>query len=204
MDVFHSQVPRVLMKILQLRLRLLLLLTPCLLGVVGCSGKQSPMENNAAVQVSPSSAAASPTVSTQTQVEQAIAAYLPKEVGVPLQSVACPPTVKLEVGKVFACNVKIAEGTFPVNVTVKDASGLLTLKTRQILLLPEAEKELQESIKKRDRIDVKANCGNRKVKIPQKIGETFQCKLTGKDGKKGTATLTVTSKEGKVDAKWQI
>lgn len=140
---------------------------------------------------------------TRKRLELAIAQYLPQELGVPIQSVSCPaPTIVIP-GNVFDCKAKITEGTFPVKVTVKNAEGQVTLKTQQILLLSEAEAKLQQSIKQREGREMKANCGG-KVKIVKKVGETFQCKLTDSSGKTGTATMTVTSKEGKVDANWKI
>ncbi|WP_421654663.1 DUF4333 domain-containing protein [Leptothermofonsia sp. ETS-13] len=137
------------------------------------------------------------------QVEQAIAHNLPKEIGVPIQSVSCPDEIALETGKVFDCKAQIPQGNFPVKVTVKDAQGTLNFRTRRILLLSEAETQLQQSIKKREGIDIKANCGG-KVKPFKRIGERVQCKLTQSDGKTGTATITVISEEGKVDAKWKL
>lgn len=137
------------------------------------------------------------------KVEQAIAQNLPKEIGVPIQSVSCPDQVLLAAGTSFDCDAKIAQGRFPVKVTVKDAQGNLNFRTKQILLLSEAETKLQQSIKKSEKLDVKADCGG-KVKLFKKVGEKFQCKLKTTDGKTGTATITPISEEGKVDAKWKI
>ncbi len=137
------------------------------------------------------------------QVEQAIAQNLPREIGVPIQSVSCPDGVILEAGKVFDCKAQIPQGNFPIRVTVKDAQGTLNFRTQGILLLSEAETQLQQSIKKREGMDIKADCGD-KVKPFKKVGERFQCKLTRPDGKTGTATITVISEEGKVDAKWKL
>jgi hypothetical protein len=137
------------------------------------------------------------------QLERAIAQDLPQEIGVPIQSVTCPHQEKLEAGKTFNCTAKISPGTFPVEVTVKNPNGQITLKTKQILILTEAEKLLQQSIQQRTGTTVQADCGG-KVKLFQKVGEKFQCKLATASGKKGTATITVTKSEGKVDATWKL
>ncbi len=163
-------------------------------------GIPSPTQNSATSALNVDTAG---TQETTKRLEQAIAQYLPNELGVPIQSVSCPARSMLIAGNVFDCQAKIAEGSFPVKVTVKNAEGQVTLKTQQILRLSEAEAKLQQSIKQREGREMKANCGG-KVKIVKKAGETFQCKLTDSSGKVGTATMTVTSKEGKVDAKWKI
>lgn len=137
------------------------------------------------------------------QLERAIAQDLPQEIGVPIQSVTCPRQEKLETGKIFTCTAKISPGTFLVEVTVKNSNGQITLKTKQILILTEAQKLLQQSIQQRMGTTVQADCGG-KVKLFQKVGEKFQCKLTTASGKKGTATITVTKPEGKVDATWKL
>lgn len=140
---------------------------------------------------------------TTQAVEQAIAQDLPREIGVPVKSATCPQQQNLEVGQVFDCKVEIEQGAFLVRVTVKDAKGHLNFKTKQLLVLSEAEKLLQQSIKKNQGIDIKANCSG-KVRVFQKVGDRIDCKLTQPDGKTGTATITVVSEEGKVDAKWKL
>jgi hypothetical protein len=137
------------------------------------------------------------------EVEQAIAAKLPQKIGVPIKSVSCPNKEVLQPGKVFECKAQIAQGSFPIRITVKDAQGNLNFKTKQILLLPEAETQLQQSVKAHEKVDVKAECGD-KIKLFQKVGEQFSCKLVKPDGKTGTATIKVISEEGKVDAKWKL
>ncbi|UBF29751.1 hypothetical protein K9N68_27095 [Kovacikia minuta CCNUW1] len=86
---------------------------------------------------------------------------------------------------------------------MKDAQGHLNFKTKQLLLLSEAEALLQQSIKKSKGVDVTADCGE-KVRLFTKVGDRFDCKLTNPKGKPGTATITVISEEGKVDAKWNL
>lgn len=137
------------------------------------------------------------------QVESAIAQNLPKEIGVPLKSVSCPPQEALKPGKVFDCKAQIDQGSFPVRVTVKDDTGSLNFKTKQILRLSAAETQLQQSIKQREKLDVKADCGA-KVQLFQKVGEKFNCELKTPTGKAGSATITAISEEGKVDAQWKL
>jgi hypothetical protein len=185
---------------------LLILLSSLVLGLNSCASNRQPQGTRSPTQNSAESGLnvgnREPQETTR-RLEQAITQYLPQEIGLPIQSVTCPAQTILIPGNVFDCDVKITEGTFPVKVTVKNAEGQVTLKTRQILLLPAAEAKLQQSIKQREGLEMKANCGG-KVKIVKKVGETFQCKLTGSSGKTGSATMTVTSREGKVDAKWKI
>jgi hypothetical protein len=183
-------------------------------GLSGC-GNLAQSRNSGSTPASPSSASETavsasgtvhstlaPEAATQ-RVEQAIAQNLPREIGIPLQSVSCPPQKTLEPGKVFDCHAQIAQGRFPVRVTVKDDTGNLNFKTRQILHLSRAENQLQQSIKQRDKLDVKADCGA-KVKLFQKVGETFNCKLKTPTGQVGSATITAISEEGKVDARWKL
>jgi len=140
---------------------------------------------------------------TTQEVEKAITRNLSKEIGVPLKSASCPNQQTLTAGQVFECKAKIEQGSFLVKVTVKDPNGQLNFRTKQLLVLSEAEKLLQQSIKKSKGIDIKADCGD-KVRLFTKVGDRFDCKLIDPNGKKGTATITVINEEGKVDAKWRM
>ena len=190
--------------------RLLTFGLPLLVFVLlnACSG--SPVSTNSGSvkeTPSPSPTATQPSPESQSkatqEVEQAIANDLPREIGVPVKSVECPNQPKLVPDQVFDCKAVIEPGSFLVRVTVKDAKGHLNFKTKRLLVLSEAEKLLQQSIKKSQNIEVKANCGG-KVRLFKQVGDRFDCKLTNPDGKSGTATITVVSEEGKVDAKWKL
>lgn len=183
----------------------------------GCSSSPTPPTAETSPSLSPTaeSAQASPQVSVSpmteanksevtTAIEKALTSNLSKQLGVPVKSVTCPSQEKLAAGLSFDCNAEIAEGTFPVNVTMKDTQGRFSLKTRQLVLLARVESLLQDAIKQQNKLDVKANCGDGKVKFFQKVGETFTCKLTNPSGKMGSATVTITSEEGNVDAKWSV
>jgi hypothetical protein len=184
---------------------------PALLIAVlsGCSGSPVSTNNGPAKETSPPSPTAtqpSPennSSKTTQEVEQAIANDLPKEIGVPIKSVDCPNQKKLVPDQVFDCKAAIEPGSFLVRVTVKDAKGHLNFKTKRLLVLSEAEKLLQQSIKKSQNIEVKADCGD-KVRLFKKVGDRFDCKLSNPSGKIGTATITVVNEEGKVDAKWKL
>lgn len=191
----------------------------CILSLSSCStsptppaADTSPTPTAADTQASPqvtSQASVSPTAdASKSQVtaaiEKALVSNLSKQLDVPVKSVSCPSQEKISAGLSFDCKAEIAEGTFPVNVTMKDTQGQFSLKTRQIVLLTRVETLLQDAIKQQNKLDVKADCGEGKVKFFQKAGENFTCKLTNPNGKTGSATVTITSEEGNVDAKWSV
>ena len=137
-------------------------------------------------------------------IEKAIVSTLSGKSPSPIKAVNCPDLEKLEGGKTFDCTLTIAEGTFPATVTLKDDSGNFLVKTKNILVRSALENQLVARIKQDNKVDVKAECGSSKVRFFKKVGETFTCKLTQTDGRVGTATITVTSLWGGVDARWSI
>jgi hypothetical protein len=150
------------------------------------------------VQSSPQTQKTEPTKA----IESAIAQNLFLQTNIPINAVNCPNQATLEAGSTFDCQVAIAGGTFLTTVTMKPAERF-SLKTKQLIVLSRVEDLLEQAIKDGKQFEVKVDCGTA-VKFFQAPGERFDCKLTEKAGKTGTATFTITDLEGNVDVKWTL
>jgi hypothetical protein len=167
-----------------------------------------------AAKVSPSpTASPSPTTSpaatgSKTEatksIETSLISILSAQSPSPITAANCPNLDKIEAGKEFDCTLTVAEGTFPGTVTLKDTEGNFGVKTKNILIMPALETQLVAKIKQDNKVDVKVDCGDSKVKLFKAVGESFECKLAQSDGKSGSATVTVTTVAGGVDAKWKL
>jgi Domain of unknown function (DUF4333) len=158
--------------------------------------------------VSPSPAASPAATGNKTEatksIEASIINALSAQIPSPITAANCPNLEKLEAGKEFDCTLTVAEGTFPGTVTLKDSKGDFAVKTKNILMMPALETLLVTQIKQENKLDVKVDCGSNKVRLFKAVGESFECKIAPPNGKSGTATVTVTTPTGGVDAKWQI
>lgn len=184
------------------------------IGLSSCSGPSatsvtaSPTPTQSEPQASPSIAPTMPSPSaTSAQInrnlEQILTGELTKQLGgVAIGAVTCPAQAKFTAGTVFDCQAQISNGTFPVTVTIQDDKGNFTFKTKQIAMLPKIESFLQQGIKDKSGVDVKANCGG-KVLLIKQSGQTVECKLIDPAGKPGSATVTIKD-ENNVDAKWKL
>jgi hypothetical protein len=121
--------------------------------------------------------------------------------GTAIQAINCPAIAIVEVGKVFDCEVTIAEGKFPVAITMTNPDGGLQMKTKQLVDLTKVETLLQQNIKEKDGIDYKVDCG-RKVLLVQPTEQTIECKLTDQTGTSKKATVTIKD-ETNIKARWE-
>lgn len=131
--------------------------------------------------------------------------FLKQNSGLEIQSISCPNDIKIEAGYKFDCQAKSSQGLYTIAATVTNAQGDMDFNTKNVLLLPSLEKQIKDSVKQKNGVDIVADCGSQKatMRIVKKLGESFQCKLTPqKGGKSRTATITVKSEEGQVNIKW--
>ncbi|HEY9908001.1 MAG TPA: DUF4333 domain-containing protein [Thermosynechococcaceae cyanobacterium] len=131
-------------------------------------------------------------------VESAIVTDLSPKIPSPITAADCPNVGKVETGTTLNCTATIAEGTFPVVVTLMGEDA--NISPKNLLNLSAIEQKLVETIKSQNQIDVQADCGG-KVKVFKDVGESFECKIAQPDGKTATAAVTVTTPEGKVSFK---
>lgn len=191
-------------------------------GLSSCSG-DSPAASNSA---SPAPVAPAPTAPTQpaspaatpvpsptstapatskanlTQMmESGLQGELSKQLeNIPVQAISCPNVEKIEPGKGFECWATIAEGTFPISVTITNAEGGVQLKTKQLVVLSKVEAWLQQGIKEKSDIAYQADCPGKVLLVTSE--QTVTCKLTDPNG--GTKTATVTIKdESNIRARWE-
>ncbi len=137
------------------------------------------------------------------KLESSASGLVTKEIGSELKSFSCPNIDKIEAGKKFDCDAEIADGAFPVAVTLNDDKGSFNVQTKNLLILNKAETLLKDGIKQRNQLDVTADCG-KDFYIFKAIGETYKCKLKSADGKSGEAVLKVTDLEGGVDISYKL
>jgi hypothetical protein len=197
----------------------LLLAVSAAWGLSSCSG-ESPAASN---DTSPSPVATPPTTTTQpaipavpspsatapatskanlTQIlESGLQGELSKQLeNTPIQAISCPNIEKIEPGKGFECWATIAEGTFPINVTMTSAEGGVQLKTKQLVVLSKVEAWLQQGIKEKSDMNYQADCPGKILLVTSE--QTLTCKLTDPNG--GTKTATVTIKdESNIRARWE-
>lgn len=195
-------------------------LTVCFgLSIGGCTQSGAP-DSNAATEVNQGNASetqppqepqpAPPTpqavASNKAELTQKLETGLQGELskqlgGIPIQAINCPNLEKIEAGKVFDCEATIAEGKFPVTVTLTNAEGGVQLKTKQLVVLSKVETWLQQGIKEKSGLDYKAKC-NGKIVLIQQSAQTVTCTLTDTNGQSKTATVTIQD-ENNIKAKWE-
>lgn len=189
------------------------------LAIEGCSQSAAP-DSNAATEVTQNNASATqptPEVQPATPTPQAVSNNKPeltqkletglqgelsKQLGdIPIQAINCPSLEKVEAGKVFDCEATIAEGKFPVTVTLTNTEGGVQLKTKQLVVLSKVETWLQQGIKEKSGLDYKAKC-NGKIVLIQPSAQTVACTLTDTNGQSKVATVTIKD-ENNIKAKWE-
>lgn len=131
------------------------------------------------------------------QIESKLTELVAANIGVPLEGINCPNKTERKAGDRFDCQL-IAQGqTFLVGVELTDTTGKFKWNTKSLLLLSKLEEFIQQRIKDKDKVDVKANCGG-KIRVT-KPKEEFQCQITDTQGQARTIKISVKDEQGNVD-----
>lgn len=133
-------------------------------------------------------------------LEQKLQADVSKTAAVPVRSVKCPADLNLEATKTFTCQATAEGKTFPLAINLENKKKGLQWSTKDLLVLPKLEKNIQQGIQEQFRLAVKTNCGG-KIRLA-KPGETFACKVTDPKGQTLTVNVRVDDEKGNVT--WKL
>jgi len=138
-------------------------------------------------------------------VVKSIREGLAEQLGVSVQSVACPETRKSKAGDVFDCHARVEEvGRLTVAVTQKDDDGNIAwtvTKTEGLLDLAKLEAQIVEGLTAHSHgAEVEVSCGGQFRGI--KVGETFECRGEDSSGEKIKVQVTVEDSDGNVH--WKV
>lgn len=116
---------------------------------------------------------------------------------VPVNSVACPATIKATAGDRFDCQATATGQTFAVAVELTNDAGQFKWSTRGLLLLPKLEEFIQTRIKEKGGGDVTTDCGGTLRTV--KSGDVLECKVTDAQGQSRSTRITVKDDQGNLD-----
>ncbi len=134
------------------------------------------------------------------ELERKLQADVAKTAAVPVRSVQCPASINLEATKTFICQATAEGKTFPLAINLENKKKGLQWSTKDLLVLPKLEKNIQQGIQEQFGLAVKTNCGG-KIRLA-KPGETFACKVTDPKGQTQTVTVRVDDEKGNVT--WKL
>lgn len=183
--------------------------TALLLGSIlsACSGRSSPTSTTPAPSSSSQVSVASPTATPSPEkskaiqdLEQKLRADVSKTATVPVRSVSCPATINLEAVKTFTCQATAEGKTFSLAINLENKKKGLQWSSKDLLVLPKLEKNIQQGIQEQFGLAVKTNCGG-KIRLA-KPGETFVCKVTDPKGQTQTVNVRVDDEKGNVT--WKL
>jgi hypothetical protein len=114
-----------------------------------------------------------------------------------VESVDCPAETEAKAGNRFDCQMVVDGQTFTVVVERTDAEGQFRWNTKGLLQLAKLEQFLQQELKEKRALEVKAQCEG-EVRVAQP-NETFECQVTDVQGNSRPVQVTVKDEQGKVD-----
>lgn len=133
-------------------------------------------------------------------LERKLQVDVSKTAAVPVRSVKCPTNINLESTKTFICQATAEGKTFPLAINLESKKKGLQWSTKDLLVLPKLEKNIQRGIQEQFGLAVKTNCGG-KIRLA-KPGETFACKVTDPKGQTQTVNVRVDDEKGNVT--WKL
>lgn len=170
-----------------------------------CSERSPSTSTTPAPSASPQAsfspiATPSPEAKAIQDLERKLQADVSKTATVPVRSVTCPTNIKLETAKTFTCQATAEGKTFPLAINLENKQKGLQWSTKDLLVLPKLEKNIQQGIQEQFGLAVKTNCGG-KIRLA-KPGETFACKVTDPKGQTQTVNVRVDDEKGNVT--WKL
>ncbi len=176
--------------------------------VAGCSGRSpSTLTTPATPSASPQASFTSPTATLSPEkskalqdLERKLQTDVSKTAAVPVRSVTCPADINLETAKTFTCQATAEGKTFPLTINLENKKKGLQWSTKDLLVLPKLEKNIQQGIQEQFGLAVKTDCGG-KIRLA-KPGETFACKVTDPKGQTQTVKVRVDDEKGNVT--WKL
>ncbi len=131
------------------------------------------------------------------QLESKLTELVAANIGAPLDGIDCPAKTERRPGDRFDCQL-IAQGQpFTVNVELTDSTGKFKWNTKGLLLLSKLEEFIQQRLKEKDKVEVRANCGG-KIRVT-KPNDAFTCQITDVQGQARTIKISVKDEQGNVD-----
>jgi hypothetical protein len=131
------------------------------------------------------------------QIESKLTELVSGNIGVPLESIDCPAKTERKPGDRFDCRLSAQGQSFLVGIELTDAAGKFKWNTQGLLVLSKLEAFIQQRLKEKDQVEVKANCGG-KIRVT-KPNEEFQCQITDVQGQARTIKISVKDDQGNVD-----
>jgi hypothetical protein len=176
-------------------------------GLVGCSGRSLTTSPTPTPSASPQVSFVSPMATASPEkaraiqdLEQKLQVDVSKTAAVPVRSVKCPANINLETTKTFTCQATAEGKTFPLAINLENKKKGLRWSTKDLLVLPKLEKNIQQGIQEQFGLAVKTNCGG-KIRLAKR-GETFACKVTDPKGQTLTVNVRVDDEKGNVT--WKL
>ncbi|HEY9656455.1 MAG TPA: DUF4333 domain-containing protein, partial [Crinalium sp.] len=155
-----------------LRSNVFVLLSACVLGLIGCT---KPLDH--------------------LKIENSIRDSVIQQGGVSLKTVSCPNDVQPAANQPFTCLGTLdTGGTFAINVQQKDSQGTVQWdipSVRGLVNVAKLETLLQETLTSESRTALRVECGDSYRAV--RPGETFDCKVQS-----ASKTLAVKSTEGAI------
>lgn len=179
-----------------------------LVGILpGCSGRSPSTPATPTPSSSPQVSVASPIATSSPEkskamqdLEQKLQTDVSKTATVSVRSVTCPTNINLDAVKTFTCQATAEGKTFPLAINLENKKKGLQWSTKDLLVLPKLEKNIQQGIQEQFGLAVKTNCGG-KIRLA-KPGEKFTCKVTDPKGQTQTINVRVDDEKGNVT--WKL
>lgn len=145
----------------------------------------------------PTPASQAPKSKLTQELEAKLRTIVSEKIQATIQSMNCPNKLEVKVGDRFDCQVMAEGQAFIVGVEWTDQTGQFKWNTKGLLLLSKLEEFIQESLKEKGGLAVKADCGGELRAA--KPTDSFECKVTDDAGATRSTKVTVKDEQGSVD-----
>lgn len=140
---------------------------------------------------------AAKTISTE-QLVSDITTAMQDDYGLEAQAVTCPPSVEVQEGDSFDCEVMLDGGVLTITVVQTDAEGTLRFVAADaVVYLADVVDRIQRQFEQQRGRRVTVECGDGEVFVGQ-ADDAFECTLRDRAGASATMTVTVLGPKGDV------